>query len=632
MNKEKLDLIRESRLKEISLRNKKQDIIKKNMGLSEDGKIHVMVCGDTGCQASESLIIKERLHKKVQENKLEDKVEIHQTGCVGRCEVGPNIVVYPQGIFYSGLSLEDIDEIVDVQFKNGEIIERLLFDEAKGQEVDDQYIPVDEVGFYKNQVRIALANCGKIDPENIDDYIAYDGYKALYNVLHMDRDQVIQTVKDSGLRGRGGAGFPTGDKWKFTKDAKSQKKYVACNADEGNPGAFMDRSILEGDPHSIIEAMAIAAYAIGADEGVIYIRAEYPIAVDRIKIAIEQAEEYGLLGQNIFGTDFNFTIDIRLGAGAFVCGEETALIESVEGKRGIPRNKPLFPAQRGIWNKPTLINNVETFANIPRIFINGADWFSSIGTENSKGTKVFSLGGKVKHTGPIEVPMGMTFREIVYDIGGGIPNNKNFKAIQTGGPSGGCIPEQFLDTKVDFESLKQLGSMMGSGGMIVIDEDTCIVDLVKFYLDFIIDESCGKCSPCRIGTKRLHELLEKLSDGTAEEQDLIDIKELAKLIKDTSACGLGQSAPNPVLSTLEYFLDEYFEHVYDKKCRAHVCKGIIEYRILEDKCIGCTKCARNCPVQCITGSLKHFHYINQDQCIKCDTCRTVCPVGAVVIE
>ena len=394
----------------------------------------------------------------------------------------------------------------------------------------------------------------------------------------------------------------------------------------------MDRSILEGDPHSIIEAMAIAAYAIGADEGVIYIRAEYPIAVDRIKIAIEQAEEYGLLGQNIFGTDFNFTIDIRLGAGAFVCGEETALIESVEGKRGIPRNKPPFPAQRGIWNKPTLINNVETFVNIPRIFINGADWFSSIGTENSKGTKVFSLGGKVKHTGPIEVPMGMTFREIVYDIGGGIPNNKNFKAIQSGGPSGGCIPEQFLDTKVDFESLKQLGSMMGSGGMIVIDEDTCIVDLVKFYLDFIIDESCGKCSPCRIGTKRLHELLEKLSDGTAEEQDLIDIKELAKLIKDTSACGLGQSAPNPVLSTLEYFLDEYFEHVYDKKCRAHVCKGIIEYRILEDKCIGCTKCARNCPVQCITGSLKHFHYINQDQCIKCDTCRTVCPVGAVVIE
>lgn len=630
MNIDSLRAVKDQRFKEIDLRFKPQEIFTIDQGLMEDGKIHVMVCGGTGCQASESLEIKERLHNQINKFNLQDKIEIHQTGCFGLCEVGPNIVVYPQGIFYSHVTLEHVDEIVENHFLKGQVVDHLLFDESIEEVEEGKVKPVDEVDFYKKQVRIALKHCGKIDPDNIDDYIAVGGYEALNSCLEMKPQDVIDIVKDSGLRGRGGAGFSTGLKWQFTKDAVGDKKYVACNADEGDPGAFMDRSILEGDPYSVLEAMAIAAYAIGSDEGYIYIRAEYPIAVQRLELAIKQAEEKGLLGQNILGKGFNFTIKLRLGAGAFVCGEETALIESIEGKRGIPRNKPPFPANKGLWNKPTLINNVETYANIIHIINNGADWFKSIGTENNYGTKVFSLGGKVKHTGLIEVPMGTTFREIVYDIGGGIPNGKKFKAIQTGGPSGGCIPEEYLDTPIEYETLLELGSMMGSGGFIVVDEDACVVDLVKFYLDFIIDESCGKCSPCRIGSKRLYELLAKISDGRADESDLIELKNLAVTIKETSACGLGQSAPNPVLSTLNHFVDEYFEHVIDKKCRAHVCQGLVTYEILEDKCIGCTKCARNCPVSCITGSLKHFHYIQQEKCIKCGTCLDVCPVNAVV--
>lgn len=632
MNSEILNKLKDDRFEEIKIRFEKQHEFGLDDALKKDGKIHLMVCAGTGCQASESLTIKEKLEQEVIRLGLSEKIQVNQTGCFGLCEVGPNIVVYPQGIFYCGVHIEDVEEIVQSHFVNGKVVDRLVFPESKEEGNDEQFKPVDEVSFYKYQKRISLRNCGKIDPENIEDYIAVKGYQALNTILSMTPEQVIKIVKDSGLRGRGGAGFPTGQKWEFAKNAKNAKKYVVCNADEGDPGAFMDRSILEGDPHTVLEAMTIAAYAIGADEGFIYIRAEYPIAVNRLRIAIKQAEEKGFLGKNILGTDFSFDINIRLGAGAFVCGEETALIESIEGKRGIPRNKPPFPANRGVWNKPTLINNVETYANICPIINNGAEWFKSIGTKNSAGTKVFSLGGKVRHTGLIEVPMGITFRQIVYDIGGGIPGDKKFKAIQTGGPSGGCVPEEFLDTPIDYESLKEIGSMMGSGGMIVIDEDTCVVDLVKFYLDFIIDESCGKCTPCRIGSKRLYEILDKMSLGLAEEEDLVELRNLAKMIRSTAACGLGQTAPNPVLSTLEYFLEEYFEHVYDKKCRAHVCKGLTKYIIQEDKCIGCTKCARNCPVQCITGSLKHFHYINQDKCIKCGTCIDLCPVHAIVRE
>ena len=640
MNSQTLQDIKNKRYEIIKSRFERQRSFFKSQGLLIEGKIQVMVCGGTGCQASDSLEIRKRLLKRVKENDLSNMIEVNQTGCFGLCEVGPNIVVYPQGIFYCGVKLKDVDRIVEEHFKNGQVVTDLLFSEArvkfdKDSEEDEdrrEILPVDQVDFYSKQVRIALRNCGRIDPENIEDYIAVDGYRALEKALTLSPDQVVDIIKESGLRGRGGAGFPTGKKWEFTKNAKAKKKYVVCNADEGDPGAFMDRSILEGDPNSVIEAMAIAAYAVGADQGYIYIRAEYPIAVGRLRIAIDQAKERNLLGKNILASNFSFDIDLRLGAGAFVCGEETALIESIEGKRGIPRNKPPFPATRGIWNKPTLINNVETYANICQIINKGPAWFRTIGTEKCPGTKVFSLGGKVRHTGLIEVPMGTTFREIVYDIGGGISKGKKFKAIQTGGPSGGCIPEEYLDTPIEYESLQELGSMMGSGGMIVIDEDTCIVDLVKFYLDFIIDESCGKCTPCRVGSKRLYEILDKISLGKAEEHDLLELKILARTIRDTAACGLGQSAPNPALSTLEYFVDEYFEHVYDKKCRAHVCKGLIKYRILEDKCIGCTKCARNCPVSCITGSLKHFHYINQDQCIKCGTCYSQCPVHAIVME
>ncbi|MDO5026432.1 MAG: NADH-quinone oxidoreductase subunit NuoF [Tissierellia bacterium] len=633
MNKEILDQLKEDRLKEIKLRFQEQHEFGLEEGLRKDGKIHVMVCGGTGCQASESLHIKDRLNDKVKEFGLKESIEVNQTGCFGLCEVGPNIVVYPQGVFYCGVHLDDVDEIVESHFKNGNIVERLVFGESKEEADQGRLKPVDEVSFYKRQVRISLRNCGKIDPENIEDYIAIDGYQALEKTLHMSPDEVIKVISDSGLRGRGGAGFPTGKKWEFTKLAKGDKKYVVCNADEGDPGAFMDRSILEGDPNTVIEAMAIAAYAIGADEGYIYIRAEYPIAVRRLEIAIRQAEERGFLGDDILGSGFSFKISLRLGAGAFVCGEETALIESIEGNRGIPRNKPPFPANSGVWNKPTLINNVETYANIPSIINKGAEWFRSIGTKDSPGTKVFSLGGKVKHTGLIEVPMGMTFREIVYDIGGGIPGGKKFKAIQTGGPSGGCIPEDFLDTPVEYETLKELGSMMGSGGMIVIDEDTCVVDLAKFYMDFLIDESCGKCTPCREGTTRLYEILDRITKGKGKPSDIEALEDLGQLLTDASLCGLGKSAANPVLSTLRYFMDEYKEHIEDEHCRAGKCRDLTKY-FIEENCIGCGKCKRECPVSCIDGKTKERHVIDQDKCIRCGTCRKVCPIKpkAVVLR
>lgn len=631
ITRERLDQIKEKRFVEIALRHAQEpEKIEFTQGLVEDGKIHVMVCGGTGCHASQSDEIRQRLDEQVAAYNLQDKVEIHRTGCFGLCEVGPNIVVYPQGIFYCHVTLADVDEIVKHHFVDGRILERLIFHESHMD--DDHMTPVEQVGFYKHQVRIALANCGRVDPENIEDYIAFDGYQALANaVLEQTPEEIVQIISDSGLRGRGGAGFPTGKKWEFTKNASGKKKYVVCNADEGDPGAFMDRSILEGDPHTLIEAMTIAAYAVGADEGFVYVRAEYPIAVERLKIAIKEAEEFGFLGDHIFGTDFCFKLHIRLGAGAFVCGEETALIESIEGKRGTPRNKPPFPATSGVYNKPTLINNVETYANICPILRKGADWFRSIGTETSPGTKVFSLGGNIYNTGLIEVPMGMTFREIIYDIGGGIPGGKEFKAVQTGGPSGGCIPAEYLDTPVDYESLKALGSMMGSGGMIVMDETSCMVDIAKFYLEFTVEESCGKCTPCRIGNKRLLEVLDKMTKGEATQKDLDRLLPLAEMIKSTSACGLGQSSPNPVISTYQYFKDEYEAHVLEKRCPTHKCKPLIEFYITED-CIGCTKCARNCPVKCIDGEMRSMHVIRTEECIKCGNCVTVCPKHAVLVR
>ncbi|MBQ3573757.1 MAG: NADH-quinone oxidoreductase subunit NuoF, partial [Clostridia bacterium] len=509
------------------------------------------------------------------------------------------------------------------------IVKRLLYDETI-QEGSDDVKSLNEVDFYKKQKRIALRNCGVIDPENIDEYIAFDGYKALGKVLtEMTPEQVIDTIKASGLRGRGGGGFTTGMKWDFTAKAQGDKKYVACNADEGDPGAFMDRSILEGDPHSVIEAMAIAAYAVGADEGYIYIRAEYPIAVQRLRIAIDQAKEYGLLGKNIFGTDFSFELDLRLGAGAFVCGEETALLTSIEGMRGEPRPRPPFPAVKGLWMKPTLLNNVETYANICQIILNGADWFTQIGTEKSKGTKVFALGGKINNTGLVEVPMGTTLREIIEEIGGGIPNGKKFKAAQTGGPSGGCIPASLMDTPIDYDSLTAIGSMMGSGGLIVMDEDNCMVDIAKFYLEFTVDESCGKCTPCRVGTKRLYEILDKITKGQGTLEDLDKLEELALHIKSSSLCGLGQCAPNPVLSTLKYFRDEYVAHVVDKRCPAGVCKDLLNYTIIADKCKGCSACARKCPVGAISGEIKNPFVIDTDKCIKCGACMDTCKFGAI---
>ena len=591
---------------------------------------HVLVCGGTGCTSSGSQAIVKALEEEIKKNGLETEVQVVKTGCFGLCALGPAMIVYPEGTFYSMVKAEDIPEIVSEHLLKGRIVTRLVYDET----VSNQGIKsLNETDFYKKQHRIALRNCGVINPENIDEYIGCDGYQALGKVLtEMTPDDVIQTLLDSGLRGRGGGGFPTGLKWKLAKGNDADQKYVCCNADEGDPGAFMDRSVLEGDPHVVLEAMAIAGYAIGASQGYIYIRAEYPIAVKRLEVAIRQAREYGLLGKNIFGTDFSFDIELRLGAGAFVCGEETALMTSIEGHRGEPRPRPPFPAQKGLFGKPTILNNVETYANIPQIILKGAEWFASMGTEKSKGTKVFALGGKIKNTGLVEIPMGTTLREVVEQIGGGIPNGKKFKAAQTGGPSGGCIPAEHFDIPIDYDNLISIGSMMGSGGLIVMDEDTCMVDIAKFFLEFTVDESCGKCTPCRIGTKRLLEMLTKITKGQATLEDLDKMEELCYYIKDNSLCGLGQTAPNPVLSTLKYFRDEYIAHVVDKKCPAGVCKQLLSYRIVEDKCKGCTACARNCPVGAISGSVKNPHVIDNEKCIKCGACMEKCKFNAIVKE
>ncbi|MBN2796422.1 MAG: NADH-quinone oxidoreductase subunit NuoF [Clostridia bacterium] len=588
---------------------------------------HVLICGGTGCSSSGSLTFEDKFAAAMAKHDLNKEVKLVKTGCFGLCEAGPIVVVYPEGAFYSRVTDEDITKIVEEHLLKGRIVKGLLHGSAIDEEVTKS---INEVDFFKKQKRVALRNCGIINPENIEEYIAFDGYQALGKALtEMTREEVIEVVKASGLRGRGGGGFPTGLKWTFAYNAQSEKKYVACNADEGDPGAFMDRSVLEGDPHVIIEAMAIAAYAIGADEGYVYIRAEYPIAVKRLEIAIEQAKEMGLLGKNIFGTDFNFDLKIKLGAGAFVCGEETALIASIEGERGMPRPRPPFPANKGIFGQPTVLNNVETYANVPQIILNGAEWFANIGTERSKGTKVFALGGKINNTGLLEIPMGTTLREVIFDIGGGIPNGKAFKAVQTGGPSGGCITAEHLDTPIDYDNLIELGSMMGSGGMIVMDEDNCMVDVARFFLDFTVDESCGKCTPCREGTKRMLEMLDKICEGKGTMQDIEDLEQLAYTIKDASLCGLGQTAPNPVLSTLKYFKHEYLAHVEDKKCPAGVCKDLLAITIT-DKCIGCTMCKTVCPVNCISGEKKGQHVIDQDACIKCGACIDKCPVKCIV--
>ena len=613
---EEIRLIREEKRRELDLRV--------NMNADTREK-HILVCHGTGCTSSKSPKIIENFRRILEEKNI-DNVRVIQTGCFGLCAKGPIVIVRPEDVFYAMVTPEDCQEIIEKHIQNGEVVQRLLC-----KDVDNSVVQrLDELNFYKKQKRIALQNCGVIDPECIDEYIAFDGYKALEKCLfEMNPDSVIEEVTASGLRGRGGAGFPTGKKWSFTKMAVGDQKYVACNADEGDPGAFMDRSILEGDPHCIIEAMMIAGYAIGADKGYIYVRAEYPIAVKRFQKAIDQAREYGILGKNIWGTEFSFDLEIRLGAGAFVCGEETALLESIEGRRGQPRLKPPFPANAGLFQKPTLINNVETYANITKIILNGADWYSSIGTETSKGTKVFALGGNVMNVGLVEVPMGVTLREIVYDIGGGIPNGRKFKAAQTGGPSGGCIPEEHLDTPIDFESLKAIGSMMGSGGLIVMDDSKCMVNLAKFYLGFTVDESCGKCTPCRIGTKRLLEMLERITEGNGEEGDIEKIETLCKNIQTASVCGLGQTAPNPVLSTLKYFRKEYEEHIYEKKCSAGECKSLMQLHIEEELCKGCGLCKRNCPVDAIIGDIKQPHVIDLEKCIKCGTCINKCPFHAI---
>ncbi len=589
---------------------------------------HVLVCGGTGCTSSGSTKIIEEFETSLRENGLADEIKVVKTGCFGLCALGPIVIVYPEGAFYSMVKPEDVHEIVEEHLLKGRIVKRLLYQETI---VDDNNVKsLNDVDFYKKQKRVALRNCGVINPESIDEYIAFGGYAALGKVLtEMKPQDVIETIKASGLRGRGGAGFPTGLKWQFTANAKGDKKFVACNADEGDPGAFMDRSVLEGDPHSVIEAMAIAAYAVGADQGYIYIRAEYPIAVTRLNIAIDQAREYGLLGENIFETGFNFDLELRLGAGAFVCGEETALMTSIEGHRGEPRPRPPFPANKGLFAKPTLLNNVETYANITAIINKGADWFASIGTEKSKGTKVFAVGGKIHNTGLVEIPMGTTLREIVYDIGGGIPNGKKFKAAQTGGPSGGCIPADLIDTPIDYDSLISIGSMMGSGGLIVMDEDTCMVDIAKFFLEFTVDESCGKCAPCRIGTKRLLEILNKITKGNGTIEDIDKLEELCYSIKNAAFCGLGQTAPNPILSTLKYFRDEYIAHVVDKKCPAGVCKALLAYTINPEKCKGCSLCSRKCPAGAISGEIKNPFTIDNSKCIKCGACIESCKFGAI---
>ena len=592
----------------------------------------VLICGGTGCTSSGSVKIAKRLQEEIDKNGLTDEVMVVRTGCFGLCALGPIMIVYPEGTFYSMVKEEDIAEIVSEHLLKGRIVTRLVYDETVAE---NEIKSLKETDFYKKQHRIALRNCGVINPECIDEYIGRNGYEALGKVLKtMTPDDVIQIILDSGLRGRGGGGFPTGKKWQLARNLvkDADQKYVCCNADEGDPGAFMDRSVLEGDPHVVIEAMAIAGYAIGATQGYIYIRAEYPIAVQRLQIAIDQAREYGLLGKNIFDSGFDFDLDIRLGAGAFVCGEETALMTSIEGNRGEPRPRPPFPAESGLFKKPTVLNNVETYANIPQIILNGAEWFASMGTEKSKGTKVFALGGKIHNTGLVEVPMGTTLREVIYEIGGGIPNGKAFKAAQTGGPSGGCIPAEHLDIPIDYDNLIAIGSMMGSGGLIVMDEDNCMVDIAKFFLQFTVDESCGKCTPCRIGTKRLYEMLEKITSGNATMEDLDKMEKLCYYIKNNSLCGLGQTAPNPVLSTLRYFKNEYIAHVKDKRCPAGVCQDLLTYKIIDLRCKGCTACARGCPVGAISGTVKQPHSIDTAKCIKCGACMAKCKFGAIIKE
>ncbi len=589
----------------------------------------VLVCTGTGCASSNSPAIIDRFEECIKDAGLDKEIKVVRTGCFGLCENGPICIVYPEGAFYSHIKVEDVPRIVSEHLVKGRIVQDLLY--KKSVDEEKNILSLNNIEFYKKQMRIALRNCGVINPEDINEYIAFDGYKALAKALtEMTRDEVVDVLIRSGLRGRGGAGFPTGLKWKFAKAPESEVKYVCCNADEGDPGAFMDRSVLEGDPHAVLEAMTIAGYAIGAQQGYIYVRAEYPIAVKRLRIAIDQARGMGLLGENIFGTGFSFDIDLRLGSGAFVCGEETALLASIEGGRGEPHPRPPFPAVKGLFGKPTLLNNVETYANVCQIILNGAEWFSAIGTEKSKGTKVFALGGKINNTGLVEIPMGTTLREIIYEIGGGIPGGKKFKAAQTGGPSGGCIPTEHLDVPIDYDNLAAIGSMMGSGGMIVMDEDNCMVNIAKFFLEFTVDESCGKCPPCRIGTRRMHEILEKICDGKGEEGDIEKLERLAVNIKATALCGLGQTAPNPVLSTIRYFRDEYEAHIRERRCPAGVCKALLSYFIDPVKCKSCSLCAKNCPVNAITGAPKTPYVIDQKKCIKCGACETVCKFGAVI--
>ncbi len=590
---------------------------------------YVLVCGGTGCESAKADAIYKALLAECEKQGIGKETQVVKTGCFGFCEQGPIVKILPEDAFYVQVTPEDMTEIVSEHLVKGRPVSKLLYKE-KGQETPGA---VDDLQFYKKQFRIVLRNCGFIDPENIDEYIAREGYAALGKALtEMTPDQILEELKTSGLRGRGGAGFPTWLKWKFTKDVENPTKYIVCNADEGDPGAYMDRSTLEGDPHTVLEAMAIAGYTVGASKGYIYIRAEYPLAINRLEVAMKQAREYGLLGENILGTDFNFDVEIRLGAGAFVCGEETALLASIEGERGTPRPRPPFPAVKGLWGQPTCINNVETWANIPVILLKGGEWFSKIGTEKSKGTKVFALTGKIKNSGLVEVPMGITLREIIYEIGGGIPNGKKFKAVQTGGPSGGVITADYLDTPIDYDNLISLGSMMGSGGMIVMDEDDCIVDVTKFYLDFSVDESCGKCSPCRIGGKSLYNILDRITKGKGTLEDLDQMKEIGVAMQRASLCGLGQTTPNPILSTMNYFADEYRAHIVDKKCPAKKCTDLVSYTIEEDKCIGCTVCSRKCPVSAIQGERKSSHIIDQESCVKCGVCFDVCKFDAVIVE
>ncbi len=622
-SREDINKIREAKKADLEIRRNK-DAVPTQAG----GRMHILVCGGTGCTSSSSMKIIEKMEALIAGNNMADEIKVIKTGCFGLCAQGPIMMIYPDHLMYTQVQPEDVEEIFENHIKCGQVVTRLLAGSHEGEEISNA---LESVDFFSRQMRVALRNCGAINPENIDEYIARDGYLALEKVItEMTPEEVIELIKASGLRGRGGAGFPTGVKWSFAAAQQISQKYVCCNADEGDPGAFMDRSVLEGDPHSVIEAMAIAAYAIGANQGYVYVRAEYPIAVERLTIAINQAREYGILGEDIFGTGFEFNLDIRLGAGAFVCGEETALMTSVEGKRGEPRPRPPFPAVKGLFGQPTILNNVETYANIPVIILKGAEWFAGIGTEKSHGTKVFAVGGKIENTGLVEIPMGTTLREIIFDIGGGIPNGKKFKAAQTGGPSGGCIPASHLDTPIDYESLIALGSMMGSGGLIVMDEDTCMVDLAKFFLEFTVDESCGKCPPCRIGTKRMLEILTRITEGKGVPEDIEKLEILARDIKAAALCGLGQTAPNPVLSTLRYFKDEYMAHVVDKKCPAGVCKSMLKFKIDTDACKRCGICKKNCPAEAISGSRETPFVIDQDKCIKCGVCIEKCPFKSIL--